>query len=281
MIALFGQRRRALLAAALLGLSIAAPLPGGAAIGGAGSQGALRVCADPDYLPYSNRGRGGFENKIALAVGHALGQSVTFTWAPMRGPGGFDGFLRDTLRANRCDVVMDVPYASDNLKVTRPYYISSYVFVFPKAKHYDITSMDSPVLKNLRIGFEADTPAEMGLKLRALITHADPYQIGDEDGVSPAQILDGVQSGKIAVAVTWEPSIGYFLRTRPGLTVVPVPNSRTQGSPEQYVFPMSMATRPDDGALAAKLERVITEHKAELDSILSAYGVRLYQPSAT
>ncbi|HTJ25952.1 MAG TPA: transporter substrate-binding domain-containing protein [Candidatus Limnocylindria bacterium] len=279
MIPHFGLRRRALLAAALLSLSVAAPLPGGAAIGGSSST--LRVCADPDYMPYSARNGGGFENKIALAVGRALGEPVTFAWAPMRGPGGFDGFLRETLRAGKCDVLMDVPYASDNLKVTRPYYISSYVFVFPKAKHYDITSMDSPALKNLRIGFEADTPAEMGLKLRALILHADPYEIGDEEGVSPAKILDGVQSGKIAVAVTWEPSIGYFLRQRPDLAVVPVPNSRSQGSPEQYVFPMSMATRPDDGALAAKLERVISQHKAELDAILSAYGVRLYQPPAS
>jgi mxaJ protein len=94
-------------------------------------------------------------------------------------------------------------------------------------------------------------------------------------------MLDSLKTGKIAVAVTWEPSIGYFLRSRPDLAVVPVPNSRSQGSPEQYVFPMSMATRPGDKALAAKLERVIVQHKAELNAILTEYGVRLYQPSAS
>jgi mxaJ protein len=276
-----GMRRRIPFVAALLALLMAAPLASGAAGGSTAGNGTLRVCADPDYLPYSTRDGRGFENKIALAVGHALGQPVTFYWDSMRGPGGFDQFLQHTLRANHCDVVMNVPYASDNLEVTRPYYISSYVFVFPKAKHYDITSMDSPALKNLRIGFETDTPAENGLKLRALIIHADPYNIGDEQGQSPAAILDSLKTGKIAVAVTWEPSIGYFLRSRPDLTVVPVPNSRSQGSPEQYVFPMSMATRPGDKVLAAKLERVIAQHKAELNAILNQYGVRLYQPSAS
>ncbi len=269
-------RGRAILLGTLCALALAVPSPGGAASGGA-----LRVCADPDYLPYSTRDGRGFENHIASALGHALGMPVRYTWASMRGPGGFDQFLRETLRAHRCDLVVDVPYASIGVTVTRPYYISSYVFVFPRAKHYDITSMDSPELQHLRIGFETDTPAEMGLKLRTLITHADPYEIGDEEGSSPAEILDAISAGKIAVAVTWEPSIGYFLRNRPNLEVVPVPNSRSQGSPEQYVFPMAMATRPDDKALAEKLDRAIGRHKAELDAILQSFGVRLYQPSAS
>ncbi len=271
------MRARAL--AALLAL-LAASLSGGAARGASGAA-TLRVCADPDYLPYSTRDGRGFENKIALAMGRALGEPVAFTWASTRGPGGFDQFLQHTLRAGLCDVVVDVPYASANLTVTRPYYVSSYVFVYPKAKHLDITSMDSPALRNVRLGFEAETPAETGLKLRALITHADPFQVSEEPGTSPATILDAVQSGKITVAVTWEPSIGYFLRSRPGLAVVPVPNSRSQGSPEQYVFPMAMATRPGDTVLAPRLERAIAAHEAELTAILTAYGVRLYQPAGT
>jgi mxaJ protein len=271
----FPRGNRAALLGALCALVLASPLPSGAASGGA-----LRVCADPNYLPYSTRDRRGFENAIAAEIGRALGEPVRYTWASTRGPGGFDGFLRQTLRAHRCDLVVDVPYASIGLSVTRPYYVSSYVFVFPRSKHYDITSMDSPELQHLRIGFETDTPAEMGLKLRALIIHADPYEIGDEDGASPAEILDAVSAGKIAVAVTWEPSIGYFLKTRPDLEVVPVPNSRSQGSPEQYVFPMAMATRPDDAALQTKVDRAIEQHKTELDAILRQYGVRLYQPQA-
>lgn len=262
--------------AAALALTLAAP-PSGAASGV--QQGVLRVCADPDYMPFSARSGDGFENHVALAVGHALGERVRFTWDTERGRGGFDGFLRETLRAKRCDVVMDVPYAIDGLAVTHPYYVSSYVFVYPRAKHYDITSMDSPELRGLRIGFETDTPAETGLKLRTLITHAKPFEIGDDPGASPAEILDAVEQGRIDVAVTWEPSIGYFLRSRHNLVVVAVPNARSQGSPEQYAFPMAMATRPDDHTLAARLDEVIASHQSELTGILAAYGVRLYRPS--
>src|ERR1700719_205505 len=119
---------------------------------------ALSVCADPNYLPYSNRAGEGFENKIANAVAKALGESVEYTWASYRGHGGFPQFLSSTLDAKKCDVVMSIPYGSREELTTRPYYISSYVFVFLKSKKYSITTMDSPVLKRLKVGFERDTP---------------------------------------------------------------------------------------------------------------------------
>src|ERR1700689_4526114 len=93
---------------------------------------ALRACADPDYLPYSNRAGAGFENKIAEAVAKALGETIEYTWASYRGRGGFPQFLSSTLDANRCDVVMNIPYGSREELTTRPYYVSSYVFVFDK-----------------------------------------------------------------------------------------------------------------------------------------------------
>src|SRR5215831_15771894 len=129
----------------------------------------LRVCADPDYMPYSNRAGEGFENKVAEAVAKALGETVDYTWASYRGHGGFPQFLSSTLDAKKCDVVMDIPYGSREELTTRPYYISSYVFVFDKSKNYNITSMDSQALKRLKIGFERDTPAEEALKIRGMI----------------------------------------------------------------------------------------------------------------
>src|SRR3984885_10129652 len=98
----------------------------------------FRVCADPDYLPYSNRAGEGFENKIAEAVAKMLGTTVEYTWASYRGKGGFPQFLVDTLEANKCDVVMNVPYGSREARPTEPYYISSYVFVFNKKNNYNI-----------------------------------------------------------------------------------------------------------------------------------------------
>jgi mxaJ protein len=198
----------------------------------------------------------------------------------MRGTGGFEGFIHDTLDAHRCDVLVDVPYAMGGVTTTRPYYTSSYVFVFKKSKGYDLTSMDSPVLHRVKIGYEADTPAEGGLKLRALTPGNVPFEIGDNEGMSPSAILDAIDSNRINVGITWEPSVGYFLRSHPDLAVVTVPNSRSQGSPEQYSFPMAMGVRPDDTALQKQLDKIIAGHRATFASILQQYGVRFYQPEA-
>ena len=261
-----------LVAAAVLALLVAGP----AAAKGAPT---LRVCADPNYLPFSNRAGQGFENQLASFVAHALGAKLVYDWDDSRGPGGYEQFIRETLNAKHCDVVMDVPYASSIIFPTRPYYVSSYVFVYLKQHKYDITSMDSPELRNLRIGFESDTPAENGLKLRTLILHAVPFETGDSAQASPVAMIDALQAGKIAVGVTWEPAIGTFLRERPQIEVVAVPNSRSQGSPEQYAFPMAMAARLGDNATRDRLDKVIAAHAAELTAILERNGVKLYKPS--
>src|SRR5881397_1665881 len=147
---------------------------------------ALRVCADPDYLPYSNRAGQGFENKIAEAVAKALGEPLEYTWESTRGQGGFPEFLARTLDANKCDVVMNIPYGSRDELTTQPYYVSSYVFVFKKSKNYDIRSMDSAVLKRIKVGFESDTPAEQGVKMRGMLPGAVAFDVGSNSAESPA-----------------------------------------------------------------------------------------------
>lgn len=244
-------------------------------IGGrAAAQTPLRVCADPNYLPYSNRAGAGFENKIARSLAAWMHRPLQYTWFSERTDGGFDEFVRSTLNAHRCDVIVDVPTQSLNVQTTRAYYISSYVFVFPSAKHYDITSLDSPALQHLRIGFIEDTPPQDGLKVRELLSHSKPFLTADEEGRSPAEILDAVQRGTINVGITWEPSIGYYLHQYPGLRVVPLPNSRTQGAPEQYTFAMSMGVRSGDDKLQHELDSVLNAHRAQLGAMLRAYGVQ-------
>lgn len=238
----------------------------------------LSVCADPDYLPYSNRAGEGFENKAAAFVAKALGEPIAYTWASYRGHGGFPQFLSSTLDAKRCDLVMSLPYGSREELTTRPYYISSYVFVFLKSKHYPVSSMDSPVLKGLRIGFERDTPAEGGVKLRGMIPKAVSFDVADNPEESPAAMLKALTSGRIDVLITWQPSIGMFLRNYSNLETVPIPNTRALGGPEQYSFPMSMAVRTGDQMLKERLDRVIEKHGPELESILSRAGVRLFVP---
>jgi mxaJ protein len=234
---------------------------------------ALTVCADPNYLPYSNRAGEGFENKIASAVAKALGEPLEYTWASHRGHGGFTQFLSTTLDAKKCDVVMSIPYGSREELTTRPYYISSYVFVYPKSKKYNITTMDAPVLKTLKIGFERDTPAEDALKIRGMIPGlAVPFDVSDEGSESPATMLTALKDGKIDVLITWQPAIGAFLRAYPDFEVVAVPNSRALGAPEQYSFPMSMGVREGNDALKKKLDDVIEKHQSELTAILMENG---------
>jgi mxaJ protein len=239
---------------------------------------ALGVCADPDYLPYSNRAGEGFENKIAVAVAKALGEKVEYTWASSRGHGGFPQFVSSTLDAKKCSVIMDIPYGSREELTTRPYYISSYVFVFDKNKNYQITSMDSPALKQARVGFERDTPAEGAVKMRGMLPRSLAFDVGGEDGKSPATMLDALKKGQIDVLITWQPAIGAFLRAYPNLKVVVVPNSRALGTPEQYSFPMSMGVRNGDDEMKRRLDDVIAKHQAELTSILTASGVKLFAP---
>jgi mxaJ protein len=238
---------------------------------------ALGVCADPDYLPYSNRAGEGFENKIAAAVAKALGEKVEYTWASSRGHGGFPQFLSSTLDARKCSVIMNIPYGSREELTTRPYYISSYVFVYAKNK-FRIDGMDSAALKGVRIGFERDTPAEQAVKLRGLLPKSVAFDVGEEDGKSPAAMLDALKKGDIDVLITWQPAIGAFLRAYPNFEVVVVPNERALGPPEQFSFPMSMGVRTNDEALKKRLDDVIEKHQAELTSILTGSGVKLFTP---
>jgi mxaJ protein len=236
----------------------------------------FRVCADPDYMPFSNRAGEGFENRIAELVAKSLDAKLIDVWATTRGQGGFGEFLARNLDAGKCDAIMDMPYGSQEELTTDPYYISSYVFISKKARSYDLESMDSPILHKLRIGFERETPAEDGLKIRDLLAQAQPFSVGDTENLSPESMLRAVQDGSVDVMITWEPAVGWFLRDYPDLVATRVPNARTSGAPEQYLFPMSMAVRKGNENLSQRLDKVIAERKAVLQEILHQYNVQLY-----
>ncbi len=227
-------------------------------------------------MPFSNQAGEGFENKVAELIAKTLREQLVYTWASYRGAGGFGEFLSRNLDAGKCDAMMNMPYGSLEELTTDPYYISSYVFVSKKAKGYDLESMDSQILRKVKIGFERGTPPEDGLKMRDLITDAEPFSVGDTENVSPDSMLQAVQDGKVDVMITWEPAIGWFLRKYPGLRTTRVPNERSTGSPEQYMFPMSLAVRKNDEALRKKLDGVIAKRKSALENILRHFNVRLY-----
>ncbi|MGA7569961.1 MAG: transporter substrate-binding domain-containing protein [Candidatus Aquilonibacter sp.] len=257
----------------LWGTAAAAPPPAPAVV-------PLRVCADPDYMPYSNRAGDGFENHIAQVIGASLGRPVVYVWKSIRGEDGFTEMVHLYVNKGRCDLVVDVPYTIADLQTTRPYYISSYVFVYKKGSRAGgITSLDSPELHQVKIGYEADTPVEIGLKLRALTIGAKPFMTADEEDASPQAIVDAVQAGTINVGLTWDPAVGYFVGQHPDLTAVIIPNARSQGSPEQYTFPMAMATRSGNDALVTQLNRVLVQQQSKIDQILNAYHITYFKPN--
>ena len=238
----------------------------------------LRVCSDPDYMPYSDRAGNGFENKIAAIVGKALGRPVEYYWTPTRAADEYGEYLHRTIEAGKCDLLVDVPYGMVQVETTRPYYISSYVFVFKRSAGYDLTSLDSSVLHSVKVGYEVETPVEDGLKLRALTIGAKPFMTADDPDASPGRIVNAIEAGQINVGLTWDPAVGYFLKAHPDLAVVIIPNARSQGSPEQYSFPMAMATRSNDPRLHAEVEHVIATHQAQLTAVLREYNIRFFIP---
>lgn len=240
------------------------------------AEGTLRVCSDPNYLPYSNQAGQGFENAVAEVAAKALHDKLQYVWYDTRAKGGFETFLGTTLDKGECDVVMSLPYGSRQAQTTNPYYVSSYVFIFKKAKGYDIKSLDSPVLHKLKIGFESETPIQDGLQLRDMVVDAKSYDIAGTPGESPRTLLQAVEDGTVDVMITWEPAIGAYLKDYPDLDVVLVPNARDMGPPEQYTFPMSMAVRVGDDKLMNQLNEVIKTHADEFTQILKAHGVRYY-----
>lgn len=236
----------------------------------------LKVCADPDYMPYSNRAGEGYENKVAELVAKALGRPLEYVWSSYRQQGGFDNFLALNLDKGKCDVVLDIPYGDPEEAYTKPYYGSTYVFVWKKSKDYDFTDgLSSPILRSIKIGFEDGTPPEMGLKMRDLLLTATSFDTAEKRNVSPKSTLQAVQDGKVDVMITWEPAIGYYMKDFPDLTMARVPDTNALGSPERYLFFMSMAVKPKDKALKEQIDNVINTHQGEIDAIMNKYNVRI------
>jgi mxaJ protein len=266
------------LAAAAAALSLALPLaPALRSARAAGAADTLQVCADADYLPFSNQAGEGFENKIAEFVAKAMGRNLEYHWASYRGPGGFSDFLAVNLDAGKCDAVMNLPYGDVEEGYTDPYYISSYVFVQKKSAA-PVDSMQSPSLRAMKIGFESDTAPETALKIAGLTENAVEFHVADSPDASPKSMLQAVDDGRIGVLITWEPAIGYFLKDYPDLAVTRVPNQQMgPGLPSlRYTFAMAMGVRKNDTALKDALDAVIKAHRQELDAILAQYGVKTY-----
>jgi mxaJ protein len=268
--------RQLLPLAALLGFTM--PLAAHAQT--SGNNQVLRVCADPDYLPFSNSAGQGFENKVAELLAKSMGRRLEYHWASYRGQGGFSNFLADNLDAGKCDVVMDLPYGDNEEGFTNPYYTSSYVFI---AKNNDITSMIDLTRHPMKIGYEEETTPETALKMLDLTQDAVAFHIADDPNSSPEQFLRAVENNRVGVMITWEPAIGAFLKDYPDLKVHPVPAEEYgPGLPQvSYTYPMALGVRTKDTALKAELNTVIAANKPQIAAILADYNIKLYKQPAS
>jgi mxaJ protein len=235
----------------------------------------LRVCADPNNLPYSNERQQGFENRIAELVAHEMNAELRYVWWAQR-----RGYIRNTLRAGLCDVFIGMPTGLDMVLVTRPYYRSTYAFV-TKRTGPRIASVDDPRLKTLRVGVQiigddfANAPPAEALTHRGIVRNVRGYSVlGDyREPDPPSRIVRAVAKGEIDVAVVWGPLAAYFARKSPvPLRVVPV-------SPEvdvpylPFVFDIAMGVRHGETALRDTLDAVIVRRQRDIDRILADYGV--------
>jgi quinoprotein dehydrogenase-associated probable ABC transporter substrate-binding protein len=237
---------------------------------------AFRVCADPNNLPFSNEAGEGFENKLAELIADTLGEKVTYTWHAQR-----RGFVRETLKANECDVVMGMPTQVDMLATTQPYYRSSYVFVSRADRHLDISSIKDPRLKGLKIGVQligndgANTPPSHALARQGLIDNLVGYTVyGDYRTPNPpARIVQAVEKGDVDIAAVWGPLAGYFAKHSPvSLVVTPITDTE-EFKPLIFRYDIALGVRKGDQALKAKLENILTEKRPDIVALLRDFGI--------
>jgi mxaJ protein len=243
---------------------------------GAASARELRVCADPNNLPYSNADGEGFENRVMQLIADDLGATVKYTWWAQR-----RGFARNTLNAGVCDVIPGVASNLGILGTTQPYYRSSYVFVSRADRQLALSSLDDPRLRELRIGVQligddgANTPPAHALARRGITGNVRGYMVyGDyRDRTPQSAIVDALAAGDIDVAIVWGPTAGYFsAKQAVPMTLSPV-SPWLDGPQWPMVFDVSMAVRKDDRPLRRELNRAIERRRTEIDAILKQFGV--------
>lgn len=243
----------------------------------------LRVCADPNNLPFSNHKEQGFENAIATLIARELGREVRYTWWPQR-----RGFVRNTLGADRCDLVMGVPEGYELLETTEPYYRSTYVFVTRHDSGLDIDSFDDVRLRDLRIGVHAvgddyaSVPPAQALAARGLARNIRGYSIygAYSEPDPPKELIEAVASGEVDVAVAWGPLAGYFARRQPvALDVRPVA-AQAQAASLPMTFAISIGVRRGDHALRDSVEQAIARRRSDIRALLASYGVPLVDEEA-
>ena len=231
----------------------------------------LRVCADPRNLPFSNEKGEGFENKLGELFAEKLQKKLDYMYFPQA-----TGFVRMTLAAHRCDVIMGFPQGDDLVQGTNPYYRTAYALIAKQGSGLDdVATLEDARLKDKRIGIVAGTPPATNMAVAGLMANARPYPLMIDtrfDSSSAAMIKD-LMSGEIDAGVLWGPMAGYYAKqASPPLHVTPLVK---ETSGPRLAFRIGMGVRPADQNWKRQLNRLIQENQPAINKILLDFGVPL------
>jgi mxaJ protein len=233
----------------------------------------FKVCADPENMPYSNTKGEGFENKIAELLANDLGLKLSYVFWYDR-----MGFLRNTLNAKRCDVVMGTTPDNDAVRTSKPYYRSGHVFVWRKDSNYNITDWTSPDLRKGVIGVVGQSPATIPMDENGLIGNARPYRQQRDLNLPPSYLIDDLAKKEIDIAVAWGPIGGYFAKNNSvpmEVRVIPEyvsANPISQAKGKEF-WNISVGVRKKDKERMAKIDAALERNKDKIEQILKDYGV--------
>jgi quinoprotein dehydrogenase-associated probable ABC transporter substrate-binding protein len=231
----------------------------------------LRVCADPRNLPFSNEKGEGFENKLAEFFATKLQKKIDYMYFPQA-----TGFVRMTLGAHRCDVIMGFPQGDDLVQGTNPYYRTAYALVSkPSSGLDDVTTLEDARLKGKHIGIVAGTPPATNMAVNGLMANAKPYPLMIDTRVdsSAEAMINDLNKGDIDAAILWGPMAGFYAKkASPPLHVTPLVKEKTG---PQLVYRIGMGVRRADQNWKRLLNRLIQENQGEINRILSDYGLPL------
>ena len=231
----------------------------------------LRVCADPRNMPFSNEKGEGFENKVAALFAEKLQKRLEFAYYP-----GASGFVRNTLGAHRCDVILGFPQGDDLAQGTNPYYRTAYALVTKDGSGLDgVATLKDERLKGKHIGIVAGTPPVTYMAMDGLMANAKPYALMTDTRVdsSAEAMLADMTSANIDAGILWGPIAGFYAKkASPPLHVTPLVKE-TAGP--RLVYRVGMGVRPADQNFKRQLNRLIRENQPAINKILLDYGVPL------
>jgi quinoprotein dehydrogenase-associated probable ABC transporter substrate-binding protein len=246
-----------------------------AALGAAAHAGAsaleLRVCAEPDNLPYSRRDESGFENRIARLVAEDMGATLRYFWQEQR-----LGFVRKTMGAGQCDVFIGVPAGFDRVLRTKPYYRSSYVAV-RRTADAPFAGFTDAAVRTRRFGVQligddlaASPPGHALVRLGATDKVTGFLVYGE--GPAAQRMVDALAAGSIDVALVWGPQAGWFAR-RSAVPMTLQPLSQPEGLPTPFSYAIAMGVPKGASALRDRLDEILQRRKRDIDEILAEYAV--------